>query len=198
MNKVIYRLGDITFEAEFGNQKKAFEFIADTQDIFGETCCGVCKSPDIKFESREDKEGHKYYKMRCKACGAQFEFGQNRVGETLFSKRWDKENKRPMPNGGWFHWQGGTGAEHPSAQQQTSAQPTQADQLLLERWKKFCASDPSVDDFNEFCAKEWDNVPAHLKDRVRSGIRAHAQAANIVWDNGLGAYVPASSRETPF
>src|SRR5947208_3071208 len=39
---------------------------------------------------------------RCTKCNAQLSYGQNKEGGGLFVKNWDKENRRPMPNRGWY------------------------------------------------------------------------------------------------
>lgn len=95
----------VTFECEVGNAKAAFEAIASIQEVFEEGECGCCKSKAVRFDVR-DFNGNRYYKMACTACGAQFDFGQHKEGGGLFAKKWNKETRRALPNGGWYIFQG--------------------------------------------------------------------------------------------
>lgn len=205
MNKVIVRVGNLTFEADVGNQKQAFAFIADVQDVFGETKCGMCGSENVKFDCREH-DGNKYYKMKCVPCGAQFEFGQHKTGDTLFTKRWDKENKRPMPNGGWAHWQGGGGqpqSSRPSAPQgrqtdprlQTGSAPVDVE-AIRSKWKQMINSNPPVDAFNRFAAANWPDVPESMHGSLQSAIRGLASKNGWTWDGHQ--YVAADDGTVPF
>ena len=190
MNKVIVRVGNLTFEADVGNQKQAFAFIADVQDVFGETKCGMCGSENVKFDCREH-DGNKYYKMRCVPCSAQFEFGQHKNSENLFTKRWDKENKRPMANGGWFHWQGGGG--QPQSSRSSAPQGRQADprlqtgsapdvEAIRAKWKQMIGSNPPVDAFNNFYADNWLEVPQAMRNDLNAAIRGLASRSGWTWD----------------
>ncbi|MCI0560727.1 MAG: hypothetical protein MN733_19765 [Nitrososphaera sp.] len=84
--KIVYKFGNLQIQAEGETQKEIFRQLAELMEIFGERCCGLCMSQDIRFEVRVDKDGHSYYSMRC-VCGAQLQYGQNKKGETLFAKR---------------------------------------------------------------------------------------------------------------
>lgn len=105
--KVTYTSGNgrlaIEFDCETG--KAAFACIAAVQELFEEPDCGCCGSANIRCDVREF-DGNQYYKLACNACGAQLDFGQHKNGKSLFVKRWDKEKNRPLPNRGWYVWQG--------------------------------------------------------------------------------------------
>lgn len=221
MNKVILHVGPITFEAEAADQKHAFEFIAETQDLFGERCCGKCGSENIRFEFREDKDGHKYYKMRCHACQAQFEYGQNKSGGTLFAKRWDKENRRPMPHGGWFHWQA-EDHEHPAARQHqppatqgrtgppqggSGKAPTQANEWrddLKPRAYEFLKTNANIASFNKFYLAlagedgSFPKVPPQEQGALTDAIHKFAQARNWYYDGNGYSETPATMNDVPF
>jgi hypothetical protein len=95
----------LTFELEATTGKQAFEIVAAIQELFEEPACGCCKSAHIRCDVREF-DGNSYYKLLCNACGAQLDFGQHKDGKGLFVKRTDKETKKPLPNRGWYVWQG--------------------------------------------------------------------------------------------
>src|ERR1700732_988655 len=99
--RMTYRASNdrVTFELDVPHGKAAFECIAGIEALFGEESCGCCKSEKIVHEVREVKEG-KYFSIRCKACGAQLDYCQNRDNIHLFAKRWNKETNSAMPNNG--------------------------------------------------------------------------------------------------
>lgn len=119
--------GRLQFELETTGGKQAFEIVAAIQELFEEPHCGCCKSKDIHCNVREFN-GNKYFKMQCMACNAQLDFGQNKDGRGLFVKKWDKESRAPMPNGGWYIYQGnssggGNGSNSGSQQGHQQSRP---------------------------------------------------------------------------
>lgn len=108
MATVIFKAlgGKAEIHATANDPKGAFKVLATLQDLFSEEVCGCCKSPNINFNVRPVDNGE-YYEMKCRECNAQLSFGQHKTGGTLFVKRWDKDNHAPMPNGGWYIYQGG-------------------------------------------------------------------------------------------
>jgi hypothetical protein len=95
--------GRLTFEFESENDKKLFATLAHIQEIFEEAACGCCKSNRIIYDVREF-DGNSYYKLLCEACGATLDFGQHKTGDSLFPKRFDKDAKAELPNGGWYRY----------------------------------------------------------------------------------------------
>lgn len=82
--------------------KGMFKALAMFAEILADTKCGCCNSEQIKHEVRTvTKEGgtFDYYGLRCTACGAQLNFGQNKDGKGLFSKR----DEHP-DTAGWYVW----------------------------------------------------------------------------------------------
>jgi len=102
--KVQYKVNPQTIiEQEVGNQKDAFQFLAEVNEVFGESQCGKCDSTDLKFVTREAAKGtqvFRFYEVHCKKCFARLQYGQHSTGETLFPKRQD-EDKNWLPNRGW-------------------------------------------------------------------------------------------------
>ena len=83
----------IRLEADVDSPVAAVGLVAAYAEVFGIRECGECQSGAVRVFHRTAK-GYSYYGVLCDACGAQFDFGQHREGETLFRKA-DK---------GWYHW----------------------------------------------------------------------------------------------
>ena len=62
----------------------------------------VGDSRAIRFQTRTN-ESYEYFSLVCLECGAQFQFGQRKDGETLFPKRLD-EHGQLLPDRGWKVW----------------------------------------------------------------------------------------------
>ena len=103
--KVRYQTANarLTFEFESENDKTLVTNLAHIQELFEETCCGCCKSDRIRFDVREFDD-FVYYKLLCDACGATLDFGQNKTGNTLFVKRFEKDSREPLPHRGWYQY----------------------------------------------------------------------------------------------
>lgn len=97
--------GRLTSEVEVATGKSAFEIVAAIQELFEVDACGCCQSKNIRHEVREIKN-NKYYKMLCKDCGATLDFGQHRDNKGLFIKWRDKDSHEPLPDGGWYIYEG--------------------------------------------------------------------------------------------
>lgn len=101
--KVLYKASEkLTFELEGSGQKELFKEMAMIQEIFSESCCGMCNKTNIKFIVR-NIDGNDFYELRCPDCGAILAFGQHKKGGTLFPKRKDDEGNN-LPNRGWHKW----------------------------------------------------------------------------------------------
>jgi hypothetical protein len=77
----------------------------------------LCGQSHLTYEVR-DYDGNNYYKLVCRDCHAQLDFGQRRDGNNLFIKRKDAEGNA-LPNNGWYRWQGQ--AAKPASPPQTTA-----------------------------------------------------------------------------
>lgn len=99
------RNGRLALKAEGESQKDLFKLLAMMQEVFDtEERCGVCQSSEVRFQVRTVDNFEHYELACCKSdCGARFEFGQHKGGQTLFPKRRDDDGK-PLPNRGWKVW----------------------------------------------------------------------------------------------
>lgn len=99
-----FKVGDrIIVTLDPGKQKDLFKQMASAHEVFGEKCCGLCKSKDVYFAWRTSSrvEGKKvttyeFPEMRCSntECGARLTYGTiNDDTGTLFPQR------RLLPNG---------------------------------------------------------------------------------------------------
>jgi len=95
-----------------GSPKEVFKTIANIQEMLSVEKCGLCSSTNLLFGVRnaKNKQGIKceYYEMRCVDCNAQLNFSQHQETPTLYKRTSTKEGG-PMPNDGWYIWQGGGG-----------------------------------------------------------------------------------------
>ena len=81
------RNGRLLIKVEAGDQKTLFKRIAETEDVFDSArACGLCQNTDLAFRSRT-VDGNDFYEVACLKCGAVQQFGQHKVGGTLFPKR---------------------------------------------------------------------------------------------------------------
>jgi hypothetical protein len=96
--------GRVVFECDVANPKEAFEWLSALQELFEESACGLCEQNHLAYDVREH-DGNNYYKLVCRDCHAQLDFGQRRDGNKLFAKRKDAEGN-VLPNNGWYRWQG--------------------------------------------------------------------------------------------
>lgn len=86
----------IVLKVEGDTQKELFMEIASANEVFGEPCCGLCKSQDIKIVLRVAGE-HDFPEYHCQKCYARLSLGQNLKGGGLFPIR--KLIKNLDPNG---------------------------------------------------------------------------------------------------
>lgn len=99
--------GRYEFEQDGVDRKSAFELIAVLDELFGEEVCGCCGGKEVRHQVTHPGE-YTYYKLKCMnpECGAVLDFGQNKDMKGLFVKKWDSEARAPLPNGGWYVWDG--------------------------------------------------------------------------------------------
>jgi hypothetical protein len=98
--------GTTIVEAEGQTIMEVFEQLSRLEAVFaGHETCGLCGKSGVRFETQEDKEGHKYHKAVCLACGAEFRFGTRKTPPgVLFPQLKDSEG-RDKKNGGWAKWE---------------------------------------------------------------------------------------------
>lgn len=110
----------VTVEAD--THMAIFEQLVAAQEVFGEKCCGKCKSENIEYVIRKASQGKKefpYPEMRCKDCWAKLKYGQS--DETFFPVRFKREGKEyvkdkdgrniPIGDNGWVKYNKESGEE---------------------------------------------------------------------------------------
>ena len=97
--KLIKHLQNLTIELEADTASDAFEALASTEEVFGNSNCGACGS-EAKFVVRTNDSGD-FYEMKCdnSKCRAKLSFGKHKKGGGLFPKR--KDGDKWLENSGW-------------------------------------------------------------------------------------------------
>lgn len=81
------RNGRLLIKLEAGEQKALFKRIAEAEQVFDATThCGQCGGTDLSYQVRTVKDGSEYYELLCRSCEATMQFGQHKLGGTLFPK----------------------------------------------------------------------------------------------------------------
>ena len=115
--------GRFEFEQDGVDRKQAFELVAVLDELFGEEKCGCCGGTDVRHQVTHPGE-YTYYKLKCMnpECGAMLDFGQNKDMKGLFVKKWDSEARAPLPNGGWYVWDGQSNSRGPDVERAPGSQ----------------------------------------------------------------------------
>lgn len=108
--KIRLQCGRVWLEVDASGVKEAIKALGEYQEVFSERTCGCCGSEEIAYEHRQH-DGNDYYSLKCRACGAQLDFGQHKTGGTLFAKRKLSSGEYDKEHGGWYSWQSRSG-EH--------------------------------------------------------------------------------------
>jgi hypothetical protein len=79
--------------------------------------------------------------LLCVACGATLDFGQHKQGDTLFPKRFDRDERSPLPNRGWYRYQGKPAESTPTKTATApmpgpTAPPADVHKLIVENYAK--------------------------------------------------------------
>jgi hypothetical protein len=102
--KVTYQITDnCRVELDGRDQRSIFEELASLSEVFGENQCGKCKSNDIRYRVRTNKDNDKFYELVCTSCGATMSYGCHKTGGSLFPHKKDSDGKY-LPNKGWEKW----------------------------------------------------------------------------------------------
>ncbi len=101
--KVKMQFGRVTLEVDASSVKDAVAKLSEYGEVFQESQCGRCGAETLAYEHRQH-DGHDYYSKKCRACGAQLDFGQHRGKDTLFAKRKLANGDYDREHGGWYHW----------------------------------------------------------------------------------------------
>jgi hypothetical protein len=101
--KIRHKTDRMEIEVEGSDVKECFVELAQSIEVFSQSVCGACQSPDTMPTVRE-RDGNSYHEMRCNSCGATLSFGQTRVGNKLYPRRKGKDGSFLSGNG-WVKWQ---------------------------------------------------------------------------------------------
>ena len=56
--------------------------------------CGCCGDTRLRFDYRTPQD-YKFFSLKCRKCGAEYQFGQHKEGGTLFHKReWTPQDQQ--------------------------------------------------------------------------------------------------------
>ncbi len=101
--KATFTINQLQFELDAPEARLLFQQVAQIQEIFeAETRCGCCESEEIRYSFRISGT-YEFYELTCRACAAQFRFGQRKGTLELFPKRKDDAGES-LPNHGWSVW----------------------------------------------------------------------------------------------
>ncbi|PIR63096.1 MAG: hypothetical protein COU64_06435 [Candidatus Pacebacteria bacterium CG10_big_fil_rev_8_21_14_0_10_40_26] len=95
----------LSVEIDAESAKDVFKKLAEFQEIFDESCCGLCKNEDLQFIVRT-VDGNDYYELKCNKCYGKLAFGQHKSGGSLFPKRKKDDGSFDGENKGWHKWNG--------------------------------------------------------------------------------------------
>jgi hypothetical protein len=101
--KIKHRTDRMEIEVEGGDVKDCFIELANAVEVFSQSVCQACESPDTMPRVRE-KDGNSYFEVFCNSCNAALSFGQTRVGNRLYPRRKGKDGSY-LPHHGWVKWQ---------------------------------------------------------------------------------------------
>jgi hypothetical protein len=93
----------LSVDIETDSAKDAFKKLAEFQEVFDESQCGLCKNNDLQFIVRT-VDGNDYYELKCKACFAKLAYGQHKSGGSLFPKRKLADGSFDREHKGWHKW----------------------------------------------------------------------------------------------
>ena len=95
----------LNVEIDVESAKDGFKKLSEFQEVFDESCCGLCKNQELKIVVRT-VEGNDYYELKCKKCFGKLAYGQHKSGGSLFQKRKNQDGTFVSENKGWHKWNG--------------------------------------------------------------------------------------------
>lgn len=90
----------LVIEFDGDDPKDLIREMSSAMEVFGEPCCGMCKSVNIRPSFRKVK-GYEYYELQCNDCGARLGFGQTKEEQKLFPKRKLQDGSFDRQHKGW-------------------------------------------------------------------------------------------------
>lgn len=86
--------GKLGFDANSINE--AFQFLAQSEMVFGVDRCGNCESTNLALMYKTPGE-YEYYSIKCKDCRHEYTFGQTKDGHKLFPNGFKKHGSDWVP-----------------------------------------------------------------------------------------------------
>jgi len=102
--KIRQQIGKVWIEVDASTVVDGVRELALWAEVFSETCCGACKSVNIRPFRRTNSNNDEYFYLRCIDCDKQLDLGQHKKGDTLFIKRQPKDIPQGKVTNGWYHW----------------------------------------------------------------------------------------------
>lgn len=98
---------NLILEIEADKQAELFRALASAQEVFGAAHCVKCKSTNLSFNVRQNKEDDDFFEIICGDCYAKLAMGQHKKGGTLYPQRQrqNEDGEREwLPDNGWMKW----------------------------------------------------------------------------------------------
>lgn len=129
------RTATVEFEIQSETEKDLFRGIAEIQEVFGETQCGLCKHDQLRYVVRKVAD-NEFYELLCEHCRGKLVFGVLKATPgKLFPIRKLLPNGKPSwkdgeinEHRGWTQWRGEV--DDDSTPQPAPAAPSGPDPLL--------------------------------------------------------------------
>jgi hypothetical protein len=116
--KVRIRLGNAVIEAEGEKHADLWEQLSNAQEAFSTEPCGKCNDSNVRYVTRENDDGDKFFELHCTKCYAKLRMSQRKKGGNLYPRRKAGENDASgleqgawLPNRGWMKWNRDTNKE---------------------------------------------------------------------------------------
>lgn len=95
MIDIDYKVSEnVNFKVQVPDLNLAFQFLSQSDVMFGVKECGNCASPDLEYKYTTP-QGYEYYSIRCRGCRHELKFGQRKEDHTLFAKGWEAPYEKP-------------------------------------------------------------------------------------------------------
>lgn len=119
MQVTVWVSKNLSVQVEGDDNKAVFKGVAEAQELFSDSCCGACKSDNIKYQVRE-VEDNQFYEIVCNDCYSKLSYGHAKTGGKMYPKRMETDNKgkavkdkdgkgKSLPHKGWVKYNRETG-----------------------------------------------------------------------------------------
>lgn len=83
------KVGRHMVTVEGASTVEAIEAVSEFSEMPSKCGNQQCGGTDLALKHRKAKE-FDFYSLKCHSCGQELRFGQTKVGDKLFPKRWEK------------------------------------------------------------------------------------------------------------